>query len=123
MRVVSGSNSRYTLYDLVTTREYEYHVSDMKLFLYDPLLVDPVDVARRDRMEFFVESITDHQGCFTRSTIEFFVKWMDYPESENTWEPYTNLRDNEVLNDYLKLKGLHRLINKQHRKCSNFICR
>ena len=66
-------------------------------------------------MEFFVESITDHQGGLTRSAIEFFVKWKDYPESENTWEPYTNLRDNEVLHDYLKLKGLHRLINKQHR--------
>ena len=115
MKVVSGSNSRYTLYDLITTRENEYHVSDMKRFLYDPLLVDPVDVALRDRMEFFVESITDHQGGLTRSTIEFFVEWKDSPESENTWEPYTNLRDSEVLHDYLKLKGLHRLINKQHR--------
>ena len=57
MRVVSGSYSRYILYDLITTREKEYHVSNMKQFLYDPLLVDPVDVARRDRMEFFVESI------------------------------------------------------------------
>ena len=115
MRVVSGSNSRYTLYDLVTTREHRYHVSDMKRFLYDPLLVDPVDVARRDRMEFFFESISDHQGGLPRSTIEFFVKWKDYSESENTWEPYTNLRDNEVLHDYLKLKELHRLTNKQHR--------
>ena len=115
MRVVSGSNSRYIFYDLITTREKEYHDSNMKQFLYDPLPVDPVDVARRDRMEFFVESIADHQGGLTRSTIEFFVKWKDYPESENTWEPYTNLRDNEVLHDYLKLKGLHLLINKQHR--------
>ena len=115
MRVASGSNSRYILYDLVTTREHRYHVSVMKQFLFDPLLVGPVDVARRDHMEFFVESIADHQGSLTLSTIEFFVKWKDYPESENTWEPYTNLRDNEVLHDYLKLKGLHRLINKQYR--------
>ena len=92
----------------------------MKQFLYDPLRVDPVDVARRDRMEFFVKSISDHQGGLTLSTIEFFVKWKDYPDSKNTWEPYTHLRDNEVLHDYLKLKGLHRLINKQHRY---FICR
>ena len=35
----------------MATREKEYHVSNMKEFLYDPLLVDPVDVARRDRME------------------------------------------------------------------------
>ena len=24
---------------------------------------------------------------------EFLVKWMDYPESENTWEPFTNLKN------------------------------
>jgi hypothetical protein len=47
MRVVSGSNSRYTLYDLITYKEKEYHVSDMKQFLYDPNHVDPVDIARR----------------------------------------------------------------------------
>jgi transposase InsO family protein len=115
MRVVSGSNSRYTLYDLITNKEKEYHVSDMKQFLYDPNYVDPVDVARRDHMEFFVESIVSHRGNLNRSAIEFLVKWRDYPESENSWEPYSSLRDNAILHDYLKLKNLHRLINKQHR--------
>ena len=115
LRVVSGSNSRYLLYDLITNKEKEYHVSDMKQFLYDPNLIDPVDVARRDHMEFFVESIVSHRGNLNRSAIEFLVKWRDYPESENSWEPYSNLRDNAILHDYLKLKNLHRLINKQHR--------
>jgi Chromo (CHRromatin Organisation MOdifier) domain len=115
LRVVSGSNSRYTLHDLITNKEKEYHVSDMKQFLYDPNHVDPVDVARRDHMEFFVESISSHRGNLNRSASEFLVKWRDYPESENSWEPYSNLRDNAILHDYLKLKKLHRLINKQHR--------
>ena len=84
MRVLSGSNSRYTLYDLITNKEKEYHVSDMKQFLYDPQHVDPVDVARR---EYFVESIVEHQDILNRSTIEFLVKWRDYPESENSWVP------------------------------------
>ena len=87
----------------------------MKKFLYDPDHVDPVDVDRRDHMEFFVESIVSHRGNPNRSTIEFLVKWRDYPESENSWEPYSNLRNNEILHDYLKLKNLHRLINKQYR--------
>jgi Chromo (CHRromatin Organisation MOdifier) domain len=87
----------------------------MKLFLYDSDHVDSVDVARRDHMEFFVESIVSHRGNPTRSAIEFLVKWRDYPESENSWEPYSNLRDNAILHDYLKLKNLHRLINKQNR--------
>ena len=62
----------------------EYHVSDMKKFLYDPDHVDPVDVARRDYMEFFVESIVSHRGNLTRSAIEFLVKWRDYPDSQNS---------------------------------------
>ena len=35
--------------------------------------------------------------------------------SANSWEPYSSLRDVVVLHDYLKLKKLHRLLNKQHR--------
>ena len=44
MRVVSGSNSRYTLYDRVSNKEKDCHVSDLKEFLYDPSVVDPLVV-------------------------------------------------------------------------------
>ena len=115
MRVVSGSNSRYTLYDLVTNKEKDYHVSDMKVFLYDASVVDPLDVARRDHMEFFVESILDHRNVQTRTSAEFLVKWQNYPDSANSWEPYSGLRDVVIFHDYLKLHKLHRLLNKQHR--------
>jgi hypothetical protein len=37
MRVVSGNNSRYRLYDLVTHKETTFHTSDMKPFLFDPV--------------------------------------------------------------------------------------
>ena len=56
MRVISGSNSRFTLYDLISHVEKEYHVSIMKLFLFDPLSVEPLDVARHDYMEFYIEN-------------------------------------------------------------------
>ena len=46
MRVISGSNSRFILYDLISHVEKEYHVSDMKPVLFDPLRVEPLDVAR-----------------------------------------------------------------------------
>jgi hypothetical protein len=73
------------------------------------------NVLNLDLMEFFVESILDHRGTESRSTSEFLVKWQDYPNSANSWEPYSSLRDVVVLHDYLKLKKLHRLLNKQHR--------
>jgi hypothetical protein len=34
----------------------------MKPFLFDSAITDPLDVARRDHMEFFVEQILDHRG-------------------------------------------------------------
>ena len=53
MRVIKGLNSRYTLLDIITGKEKDYHLSDMRPFVFDSALVDPVDIARRDQMEFF----------------------------------------------------------------------
>ena len=58
MRVISGSNSRFTLYDLISHVEKEYHVSDMKPFLFDPLRVESLDVAHHDYMELKIVSTT-----------------------------------------------------------------
>ena len=43
MRVIKGLNSRYTLLDLITGKEKDYDVSDMKPFVFDSTLVDPLD--------------------------------------------------------------------------------
>ena len=60
LRVVKGNNSRYTLYDVVSQKTSDYHVSDLKPFLYDPAITN-VDVARRDHMEFFFDKILGHR--------------------------------------------------------------
>ena len=71
MRVIKGLNSRYTLLDL---KEKDYHVSDMKPFVFDSALVDPLDIARRDQMEFFIEKISDHREKLShRRSLQFFV--------------------------------------------------
>ena len=49
--VVNGLNSKYVLLDLVTGKEKVFHVSDMKPFVFDPAVVDPLDTARREYME------------------------------------------------------------------------
>ena len=74
MRVVNGENSCYTLFDLITKKEKDYHVSDMMPFIFNADLVDPVDVARRDyrnfslKMQFHTEFIVD---THTRRSIWF----------------------------------------------------
>jgi Chromo (CHRromatin Organisation MOdifier) domain len=97
IKVVSGENSRYTLYDLITQKSSIYHVSTMKPFPYDPAITNPLDVARRDHMEYFVKEIRSHRGSHQRSKIEFLVSWLNYPECENSWESYANLRDVDKL--------------------------
>ena len=68
MKVISGSNSRYKFLDLVTHKEKVYHTSDMKPFLHDSTVTDPLDDALRGHMEFFVESVIDMKGDPNRKT-------------------------------------------------------
>ena len=45
IRVIKGFNSRHKLLDLITGKEKDYHASDMKPFVFDSALVDPLDIA------------------------------------------------------------------------------
>ena len=88
----------------------------MKPFVFDPLIVDPHDVARRDYLEFFVEQILAHRGDLRlRATLEFHVKWLGYDHTRNTWEPYANVRDVKQLHDYLVTQKLTSLIPRKFR--------
>ena len=76
MRVIKGLNYRYTLLDLITGKEKDYHVSDMKPFVFDSALVYPLNVARRDQENL------DHRGKLSqRKSLRFFVSWMGYDQS------------------------------------------
>jgi Chromo (CHRromatin Organisation MOdifier) domain len=75
-----------------------------------------MDTARRDYMEFFVESILSHSGDPRRvSTLLFHVKWLNYPPESITWEPWRNLRSCEALHTYLRNNALQRIIPRPHR--------
>ena len=111
MRVVSGGESCYLLYDLITHKEYIYHVSDMKPFLYDPEITTPLDVARHNYMEFFVGAILGHTGNINRKMgLKFLVSWLGFGDRDNSWEPYSYLRDTAKLHDYLIENNMRQLI-------------
>ena len=90
----------------------------MKPFVFDSALVDPLDIARHDQMEFFIEKISDHRGKLShRKSLLFFVSWMGYDQSYDSWEqePYANLRDSDHLHSYLREKNLTQLIPSEFR--------
>ena len=116
MRVVNGSDSRYLLYDLITHKEKIYHVSDMKPFEYDATKTDPLDVSRRDYMEFFIDKIISHEGDINhKKDLHFMVSWLGYDDSKNSLEPYAHLRDTEALHAYLRENNMTQLIPKKFR--------
>ena len=100
MRVIKELNSRYTLLDLITGKKKDYHASDMKPFVFDSALVDPLEIAR-----------PDHRGKLSqRKSIQLFFSWMGYDQSYESWEPLANLRDSTHLHSYLREINLTQLI-------------
>ena len=105
MKVIEGRDSRYKLLNLITLKEKEFHVSDMKPFVFDAALTDPLDVARRDNMEYVIDKILEHGG-----------NWLGYAQEHNSWEPYKALRDSEQLHAYLTEHKLRFLIPQKFLK-------
>ena len=84
----------------------------MRTFLYDPKLVDPAAVARKDVIgETLIERILEHYGDVKkRSTLDFKVRWEGLPESSDNWLEYKDLRDTDQLHIYLRANGMSNLI-------------
>jgi hypothetical protein len=114
MRVVSNDLSEYTLLDLVTHKEKKYHLKNIKPFYFDPSRVDPTEIARRDYLEFFIEEILDMDGNIkSLNSLTFYVKWLNYPQDSNTWEPWKHVRKAEKLHLFLIQKNLKHLIPRE----------
>ena len=111
MKVLEGRDSRYKLLDLITLKEKEFHVSDIKPFVFDATLTAPLDVARRESTEYFINEILQHRGNLKKKTeSEFVVSWLGHAQEHNSWEPYKALHDSEQLHTYLTEHKLRYLI-------------
>ena len=42
-------------------------MSDIKPFVFDAALADPLDVARHDNIEYFIDKILEHRGKENRN--------------------------------------------------------
>ena len=73
--MIKELNSRYKLLDLITGKEKDCDVSDMKPVVFGSALVDPHDISRCDQKEFFIEKISDH-----RKLLGVFVSWLGFDE-------------------------------------------
>ena len=61
MRVVNFNGSRYTVQNLVTNKLEDFHVTNLRVFRYDPSRVDPREVANADQQATDVEMVLAHK--------------------------------------------------------------
>jgi hypothetical protein len=98
------------LMDLTDMTVTQAAAEDCKLFNTDwfdePTMTQELTkLAASDKEEFLVEAICGHLPKGSKrskplNTYMFRVKWKDFPESENTWEPWSSLKNLEPYAQY-----------------------
>ena len=116
MLVVASRGSDYTVEDLSTHRPTILHASRLKPFRHDATRVDPKDVAAKEIHEFYVGEILDHrprgQARPLRGGLAFKVRWLGYDESDDSWEPWAELRSNSIVHAYCRAHGMGGIVSK-----------
>ena len=114
-RVMENVAGKYKVKDLINDKDRWYHVTQLKQFKYDPEKTDPTDIARRDNSEFYVEKVLSYQGDIRKVTsLTFLVKWLGYDNADNTYEPWSGMKDNVKLHEFLIRENLKNLIPRKY---------
>src|ERR1700730_14143550 len=59
--------------------------------------------------EYEVERIISHRRHGRARTLQYLVKWKGYPESDNTWEPATQIHAPDLLKAYHRKRPLEQI--------------
>jgi hypothetical protein len=69
----------------------------------------------KEGKDFFVERILDRRlkprlkkitgRVFVRKDCQYLIRWYNLPQSEDSWEPYQNIRDNNLITAYKEEHG------------------
>ena len=111
MQAVNRVGSKYTVKDLITHKDEDVHVTRLKQFQYDAEHTDPREVAMHDQEEFEIDHIITHRGDrHDKTAMTFLVRWQDFGEAEDSWEPWENLRNTDALHTYLRANRMKTLI-------------
>ena len=102
-KVINRDGDKYTIRSLVTKKDEDIHVKELRQFIHNDDERELYKFALRDHQDHFeIEAIIDHRGdARYRTQIEFLVRWKGYDASEDLWLPYSELRDSDALHRYL----------------------
>jgi hypothetical protein len=106
----------YNLQDIISQKIYPYHVSKLRHFHYDPKTLQPIQAAVTDIPdEFVVQECLDMRGNprGVKSQLKFKIRWAGYGPEDDTWEPWSCVRDNAQV--------LKWLFNHQNKRVRNLL--
>ena len=94
--------NRYSCKELRTGSVKVFDVTRLKQYVVDPSR-DNLAVSAVDAEEYVVDKIVAHRGPPKRkSRMTFKVRWQGYSEVDDTWEPYSVVKDLAALDEYIK---------------------
>lgn len=125
LKVVAREGDTYTVRSLVTKRDEEIHVKELRKFIHSGNEQDLFSIALRDHQDrFVIEQILDHEGNLSRKRdLRFKVRWQGYAADEDSWVEYSELRDSGALHEYLLSKPdrkFHRLVPRKFFKGNEY---
>jgi putative transposase len=95
----------YEVLDLISNKVSQVHLSRLHALVLPPDATreDMLHLAGIDHDEFIVEAIVDHRGNpKKKKNMEFLIRWKGYEPADDTWEPYSTVKDLAALDDYSK---------------------
>jgi hypothetical protein len=96
----------YEVVDLISDKISQVQISRLHALVVPPDATrdDILHLAGIDHNEYLVESIINHRGNPKRKReLEFLIRWKGYEPADDTWEPYSSVKDLAALDDYSRL--------------------
>ena len=114
-KVQAYEGDAYTIRSLVTHREEKIHVKELRKFVHNGDEKELYSIALRDHQDrFVIDKILDHEGALDkRRDLQFKVHWKGYETEDDSWVPYSELRDTAALHQYLlaqPTREFHKLV-------------
>ena len=118
-QVHSSSGADYEIRDLQSDKLSRVHIKRLRAFVFDETRVDPASIVAADRSEFLVETVLEHSPTLNvtrrRSELVFKIRWMGYGPEHDSWEPWSELRANDIVHAYMRAHGMGSIISPLYR--------